>query len=931
MDKDNLYTLVSFNCRSVKRSVDHIRQLCHTSDIIALQETWLLPSDLHFLSDIDPDYGYVGTSAVDTSTGMLVGRPYGGVAILWKKSVLQNVSIVQCDNARVCAIKVELGQKSFLVFSIYMPTDCVVNLPEFTDCLSLVSAIINSEHIESAYLLGDFNAHPGQLFFNELKDFCAESEWICADVELLGLSADTYSFISDANGSRRWLDHCLATESAKQTIVKVEIKYDVLWSDHFPLVIYCDLDNIKAKLPLNNIEQCNKVRWGERKTEQIALYNQLCNEQLKLIDFPSKLSGCCDFSCDDVEHTVIIDKMYDEIVDILTRAAEDSYCYSNKLRKKKPVVGWNRHVSDAHREARSKFQLWMWCGKPRSGRVWSEMQESRKIFKSRLKWCQNNSDQLKMDILATQHAKHDFRSFWKSTQKVNSRPGLPVSVGGITDPTDIAEMFKGHFTVNSPLGPSRSRLEGVTRGQELSVRFTAKDVRRVITSMTRGKSPGHDDLSIEHLKYAGVHIPRVLAMFYSLCLGHSYLPPAMMRTVVVPIIKSKTGDISDANNYRPISLATVLSKVLDSLLNSLMSRCLQIHDNQFGFKSGLSTETAILCLKQTVKYYTDRKTPVYACFLDLSRAFDLVSYDILWDKLSVTSLPSECIRILRYWYGNQVNVVRWSGTLSEPYRLECGVRQGGLTSPTLFNLYVNALIERLSSTHVGCHVGGVCVNNISYADDMVLLSASVCGLSKLLGICEQYALSHGLLYNTKKSECMVFRAGGKCPDSIPSIKLNSVPLKRVDTFKYLGHLVTSDLKDDTDIERERRALSVRANMIARRFARCSKEVKNTLFRAYCTCFYSSALWANYTQKQYSALRIQYNNAYRVLLGLSRHCSASGMFAESRIDCFYATMRKRCASLVRRVRASSNTILRMMAERFDCHYINHCCMVNVVTV
>uniref|UniRef100_A0A2H1VBQ0 SFRICE_027239 n=1 Tax=Spodoptera frugiperda TaxID=7108 RepID=A0A2H1VBQ0_SPOFR len=101
---------------SVKRSVDHIRQLCHTSDIIALQETWLLPSDLHFLSDIDPDYGYVGTSAVDTSTGMLVGRPYGGVAILWKKSVLQNVSIVQCDNARVCAIK--SGVRAKVIFSV---------------------------------------------------------------------------------------------------------------------------------------------------------------------------------------------------------------------------------------------------------------------------------------------------------------------------------------------------------------------------------------------------------------------------------------------------------------------------------------------------------------------------------------------------------------------------------------------------------------------------------------------------------------------------------------------------------------------------------------------------------------------------------------------------------------------------------------------
>ncbi|CAH2239863.1 jg4550 [Pararge aegeria aegeria] len=85
-----------------------------------------------------------------------------------------------------------------------------------------------------------------------------------------------------------------------------------------------------------------------------------------------------------------------------------------------------------------------------------------------------------------------------------------------------------------------------------------------------------------------------------------------------------------------------------------------------------------------------------------------------------------------------------------------------------------------------------------------------------------------------------------------------IPLKRVTQFKYLEHVISFDLKDDADIERERRALSVRANMIARRFARCTVPVKVTLFRAYCTSFYTSSLWINYTHKQYSVLRVQYH-------------------------------------------------------------------------
>lgn len=170
---------------------------------------------------------------------------------------------------------------------------------------------------------------------------------------------------------------------------------------------------------------------------------------------------------------------------------------------------------------------------------------------------------------------------------------------------------------------------------------------------------------------------------------------------------------------------------------------------------------------------------------------------------------------------------------------------------------------------------------------------------------------------------MVFEARGACATTVPPVKLNDAVLKRVEQFKYLGHIVTSDLKDDVDIERERRALAVRANMIARRFARCTREVKVTLFRAYCTSFYTCALWANYTQRQYNALRVQYNDAFRVLMGLPRYCSASRMFAEARVACFYATMRTRAASLLSRVRASPNTILKMIADRVDSHYMRHC--------
>lgn len=575
-----------------------------------------------------------------------------------------------------------------------------------------------------------------------------------------------------------------------------------------------------------------------------------------------------------------------------------------------------------------KYNTWSLYGRPKTGHIYDEMCQTRKVFKSRLKWCQDHQDQIKMDILASKHKNNDFRGFWKQTSKFNVRPSLPVSVEGVCDPEGIANIFRQHFFVESPLATEGS-VSGVEwSGTTANTRFSAKVVANAIKGMARGRSPGHDGLSIEHLRYAGPHICRLLSLLFNFCVSHSYLPTEMLKTIVVPIVKNKTGDVSSKYNYRPISLATVIAKVFDGVLNAELEKFFQPHDNQFGFRSGLSTESAVLCLKHTVRYYTARETPVYACFLDLSSAFDLVSYDILWRKLSDINVPQDVISTLKYWYENQVNSVRWAGSLSQPYVLNCGVRQGGLTSPALFNLYVNALIVELSGRHVGCHVDGVCVNNVSYADDMVLLSASVCGLRELLSVCESYAITHGLNYNVKKTELMVFEAGSKRVRYVPPVRLYGCPLNRTERFKYLGHIVTSGLCDDADIERERRALSVRANMIARRFKRCSLPVKVTLFRAFCTSFYTCSLWAKYTLKAYRALRVQYNNAFRVLMGLGRRCSASGMFAQARVDCFYSTMRKRAASLVSRVRASPNSILAMIAGRVDCRYMSHCGQLHV---
>lgn len=223
MDHDLNTRMISFNCRSVTRSVECVRSLCRSADLVALQELWLLPEDIPFLGSIDANFEFTGKSAVDTGAGILRGRPYGGVALLWRKSLFTSVSVVNCNSARIVGIKIVLSDRELLVFSVYMPVDTAETLTDFTECLGEIAAIVEDSQIDSVYILGDFNAHPGRRFGKELLQFCVDVKWRCVDLDFLGVTSDTYTYVSDITGSKSWLDHCLMSEAAQQTIRNVQV------------------------------------------------------------------------------------------------------------------------------------------------------------------------------------------------------------------------------------------------------------------------------------------------------------------------------------------------------------------------------------------------------------------------------------------------------------------------------------------------------------------------------------------------------------------------------------------------------------------------------------------------------------------------------------------------------------------------------------
>ena len=136
--------------------------------------------------------------------------------------------------------------------------------------------------------------------------------------------------------------------------------------------------------------------------------------------------------------------------------------------------------------------------------------------------------------------------------------------------------------------------------------------------------------------------------------------------------------------------------------------------------------------------------------MDASKAFDRINHHLLFTKLRDRGIPGYILRILVYWYENQKMSVRWGNLISSPFSVSNGVRQGGILSPYLFNVYMDDLSTRLNNLKIGCSLGEFFINHLMYADDLVLISPSTRGLSKLIKECQNYGLEFDIIFYPKK-------------------------------------------------------------------------------------------------------------------------------------------------------------------------------------
>jgi hypothetical protein len=156
-----------------------------------------------------------------------------------------------------------------------------------------------------------------------------------------------------------------------------------------------------------------------------------------------------------------------------------------------------------------------------------------------------------------------------------------------------------------------------------------------------------------------------------------------------------------------------------------------------------------------------------------------------------------------------------------------------------------------------------------YADDLVIIAPTVRGQQSLVNVCQDFAASHDVIFNHSKSMTMIFRPKGDTSALYDSLFLNGEQLKIVARTKYLGHFITNDLSDHTDIARQCRQMYVQGNTLIRKFHMCSIDVKVRLFKTFCSAMYTPHLWWNYTKTCIRKLYVAYHTVLKIFLGFSK--------------------------------------------------------------
>ena len=714
--------LVSYNCRGWNSGRTLINDLSDHFDLCFVQEHWLLNSQLDSLS-FSPQFCSTGVSGMDDS--LLHGRPFGGCGIIFRKSLSDRVSHLPSISKRFCALLLSIENLSILCICVYFPTNYhdTQSSDAFLSMLCEIEGFIDTVVFDHVVIAGDFNvdsraSSPRATLF---CDFLQDRDLVCVDQ--LPLSSVTHTYTSEASGTTSWIDHVVCDADLALLVLSVSpLQYGSNLSDHHPIsatVNFRCTDSLvpEAALPF---QPCHRTNWDLVGEQHIKLFHNLLVSRLPRI--PEELVSCVDPFCK--SHQGAITDFLHSFLNCISLVSVESLP-SVVPGPSRRLPGWNDSARNLKCKANFWYQVWLEAGSPPAGVLAELKKKAKSRYKYEVRRLKRRAQFIKREKLAAAYSARNKKNFWKEVKRLRgqSRSAMHPVIDGESNVNGISEVFRDKLaaTLNKyaahPFDPATLEL---TKDESCCCSISSEVVLEAFEHLKKGK---RDDSNLDssHFILAAPVIADPLATFFSVMLRHGFLPHQLIDCVLVPIPKAgKNPSLSDS--YRPIALASTLSKILEWCILIQYAPHFDSCNLQFGFKKDMSTTLCTGVLKQVISKYIQNESSVYASFLDASKAFDLVRHDVLFEILLSRGLPPLVVRLLHSWYATQNLRVRWSRALSHPFAVSNGVRQGGVLSPILFTLYLDELLLKLRSNGVGYYWGDHFVGALAYADDVVLLA-----------------------------------------------------------------------------------------------------------------------------------------------------------------------------------------------------------------